>query len=275
MSAEAVAQQNKDVKAVIELATMAGGMLLSSGADTKRAEETMEYIMGQVPGGNTVITVISSSIFISYTPEDEGSPVSSIRKIKSWSTDIEKVHVANDVSRRFCAGEINVREAIDILRKTQDKKDIPLWMLIVGYVMVTACTPLFLGEVQIMNCVATALCGVLMALLVFAFRKVNIGAFFVNAIMSFAAVFIGFGAVLVFPNNIDLTIVAATCICPMFPGVTIVNAVRDILHGDYISGSGRLLEALVRTLGFVMGALAGSIAVTVIIFSTGLLGIIF
>ena len=124
MSAEAVAQQNRDVKAVIELATMAGGMLLSSGADTKRAEETMEYIMGQVPGGNTVISVISSSIFISYTPEDEGSPVSSIRKIKSWSTDIEKVHVANDVSRRFCAGEINVREAIDILRKTQDKKDI-------------------------------------------------------------------------------------------------------------------------------------------------------
>ena len=270
MSTGTPAQQNKDNRAVVELATLAGSMLLSSGSDTRRAEETMDYIMKQIPGGSFVISVISSSIFVNYMPEDEGTPISMMRRIKGWSTDIEKVHVANDVSRRFCSGEINVREAIDILRQTQDKKEIPLWMLIVGYVLVTACTPLFLGEVQIMNSVATALCGILMALLVYAFRKVNIGAFFVNAIMSFVAVFIAFGAILVFPDGVDMNIVIATCICPMFPGVTIVNAVRDILHGDYISGSGRLLEAVVRTIGFVMGSLVGSIVVIFLILTIGL-----
>lgn len=42
-------------------------------------------------------------------------------------------------------------------------------------------------------------------------------------------------------GNLDSIIVAA--IMPLVPGVAITNAVFDTLHGDYISGTARMMEA--------------------------------
>ena len=93
--------------------------------------------------------------------------------------------------------------------------------------------------------------------------------FFVNMIMSFVAVFIAAGMIVIFRETTEMSIIMGAAICPMFPGVNIVNAVRDILHGDYVSGSGRLLEAFVKALGMAIGTVAGTIIIVVAIVVAG------
>jgi len=40
---------------------------------------------------------------------------------------------------------------------------------------------------------------------------------------------------------------------PLVPGVAITNAVYDTLHGDYISGAARMLEAFVTAAAIAIG----------------------
>ena len=41
---------------------------------------------------------------------------------------------------------------------------------------------------------------------------------------------------------------------PLFPGVSMVNAIRDAINGDLISGVSRVAEALMIALGLGIGA---------------------
>ena len=42
-------------------------------------------------------------------------------------------------------------------------------------------------------------------------------------------------------------------IMPLVPGVTFTTAIRDILNGDYSSGTSRMMEALVVALSVAVG----------------------
>lgn len=44
--------------------------------------------------------------------------------------------------------------------------------------------------------------------------------------------------------SFDGSIVLISSIMPMVPGIALTKALRDLLNGDFVSGSNRLLEAL-------------------------------
>ncbi len=52
--------------------------------------------------------------------------------------------------------------------------------------------------------------------------------------------------------NRELLIISSIML--LLPGVAFTTAVRDILNGDYISGMGRMLEAIVTALSVAAGA---------------------
>ena len=56
-----------------------------------------------------------------------------------------------------------------------------------------------------------------------------------------------------FPGFGSLDAVVIASIMPLVPGVAITNAVFDTLHGDYLSGTARMLEAFVTAAAVAMG----------------------
>lgn len=56
-----------------------------------------------------------------------------------------------------------------------------------------------------------------------------------------------------FSIECNLELVIAGTAMPALPGVAITNAIRDTLHGDYISGSARVMEAFVRAVSCAVG----------------------
>jgi len=51
--------------------------------------------------------------------------------------------------------------------------------------------------------------------------------------------------------SIDYIIIGA--IMPLLPGVALVNAIRDILDGDMLAGSARIMEALLTAIAIAAG----------------------
>ena len=51
-------------------------------------------------------------------------------------------------------------------------------------------------------------------------------------------------------------------IMPLIPGVAFVNSVRDIAAGDYISGTIRMIDAIVTASGIAIG-----VGVTILVFT--------
>ena len=64
---------------------------------------------------------------------------------------------------------------------------------------------------------------------------------------------IGEGIRAVGPGTMDLNVIIIASIMPLVPGVAITNAVYDTLHGDYISGAARMLEAFVTAAAIAIG----------------------
>lgn len=52
-------------------------------------------------------------------------------------------------------------------------------------------------------------------------------------------------------RNLDCMIIGG--VIPLIPGIPFTNGIRDIANGDYISGSVRLLDALLSFLGIAIG----------------------
>ena len=71
-----------------------------------------------------------------------------------------------------------------------------------------------------------------------------IGAF-IASILSIIAVSIGIG------NNMDTIIIGS--IMSLVPGVSITNALRDTISGDFISGLSRGMEAIFSALAIAFG----------------------
>ena len=51
--------------------------------------------------------------------------------------------------------------------------------------------------------------------------------------------------------NLDATIIG--CLMILTPGIAITNSLRDIMGGDYISGTARMLEALLTATFIAVG----------------------
>ena len=76
-------------------------------------------------------------------------------------------------------------------------------------------------------------------------KKAGMQSFLVNCIGSFLLAVTSILCVYYLPGTMDLNVIIIASIMPLVPGVAITNAVYDTLHGDYISGAARMLEAFV------------------------------
>ena len=76
------------------------------------------------------------------------------------------------------------------------------------------------------------------------------------------------GATLLFnciaANKLNTDIIIISSMMSIVPGVAVTNAIRDTLHGDYLSGSARILEAFVKAASIALGVGAGMMLIKMI-----------
>lgn len=238
-------------KLLLETVVLAGKIMLASGSEVYRVEDTMRYMLKQSDYPMAEPVVFATGLFVSLDDPERDS-ITIARRIPARSTNVNRICLVNDISRRFCSGKLTVEEAYAELKNVESSMQYSNFMKALGIVGVSASfAPIFGGNV--LDFFTTAIVGVILALSDSLMKRLRLNDFCMTA---FCAFIVAFSAMVIqkfiFPAcNADVMIISP--IMTLVPGVAFTTAVRDTLNGDYGAGSARMLEAIVVALAVAAG----------------------
>ena len=225
--------------------------MLSSGAEIYRVEDTMNHIL-KMSGVKTADAYVLSTGVIATLEDPKIDTITVVRRVNKRSTNLNRICMVNDISRRFCAGDINLELAYEKMKQTEQAqlyRNIVKKLSIIG---VTAFFALLLGG-SLLDGVTAGVVGAILALILWLAERISLNDFCNNAIGGFVIAFSSFALKqwVITGCNVDLVVIGS--IMPLVPGVTFTTAIRDTLNGDYSSGVARMVEAVVVALAVAAG----------------------
>jgi len=234
---------------LLRIALDIGEGLLRSGAEVRRVEYTVDKICRSYGAVHVEVFTIHSLILASVRMED-GSYSAQPRRIIDISNQMTELEAYNALSRKFCAEKPDFEEADRLIREVKARKSYPEWMIFLGYVLASSGFAVFFGGTML-DGFATAFVG---AALYFVDRikfdyfnqmvKTLLTAFFAGLLACFA-VRLGFA------DNLDMVIVGSMML--MIPGLSLGNAMRDLLCGDTLSGILKTVQAVILATMIAIG----------------------
>lgn len=243
----------KDAKDLMNLSLYTGALLIQNGAESYRAEDTIERICKSVSNiSNVSAYALPSAIFISM--EFEGETLSNFRKITISDTNLYKIDRVNSFSREFVSHDLSIKEAYDRLFAIDGTEENPKKIYIGGGIAASFFSVLFGGDAK--DFVASFFIGILISLVLeklsylkLSFFINNIICAFITSILAIICVHFGLG------SNIDMIIIGVIML--LVPGVAITNSVRDIMSGEFITGAITMIKAFFIALAIAFGVGVG------------------
>lgn len=249
-----------DDKSIVDMAVLAGEIMLRSGAETYRVEDTMKHILATTGTAEAEALVMLTGIIVTVSLAGEET-VTVMRRVHDRGTNMHRIVEVNEISRKYCAGELSAEETRRKLKLVRGKQ-YTTWMYNLATIMVPAgFAPLFGGGLA--ETVSSAAAGVILAILMTIGKRVRMSGFMLNVLCA-AGVAAAAAVLKVTEPAVNMDTVIISSIMPMVPGVAITNAIRDTLRGDYISGGARALEAFVTAAAVAIGVGAGIASVNIL-----------
>lgn len=240
----------KEANLILKFAMDAAAIMLSNGAETSRVEDTIAHIVKSFTNYPVESFVTTTGIITTIEYKDDYI-LTMVRRINKRSVNLEKVSLVNDLSRRLERKIITLQEAIEELEYINNKKPYsPKVRVLVGGICCAGFSIMLGG--YILDTVGAFITGVVLSIFLDIFNKNNFSTFTVNTLGGFV-VAVCVLALLKLNIGVYMNIMIISSIMILVPGVGITNALRDILSGDYLSGTSRLLEATLIAVCIAIG----------------------
>lgn len=240
-----------DLQLLIKTAMSAGELMLCSGAETYRVEDTMHHILKTADNLEmSEVLVVMTGITASVKVKGE-KVVTLVKRVESRENNLSRVVSVNDISRRYCGGELSLQAAYEELNSLK-KKEYRRLSYSIATVAVCVGFSLFFGG-GIWEVVSSLIVGAFLAFCIEAVRDLKVHAFIEDVFSSMGIAMASAVMKIMLGGRMDIDIVIISCIMPLVPGMAITNAVRDTLRGDYLSGIARMLEAFIKAAGIAIG----------------------
>jgi len=248
--------QKTSIYETIELCLLAGKIMLQSGAETYRVEDTMVRIA-------TAFGLTESHSYVTPTAlifSTSGEQPAKLIRIEERTTDLHKIAEVNSISRRIALGELSAPEAKALLLKAEAASfNYKLPMQIFAAALTSACFLIMFGGIWYDFAAAFIAGGAGFAASVYLHRIVQVKFF---AEFS-AALLVGLlGLLFVWAGlGREFDRIAVGSVMPLVPGLLITNAIRDLMAGHLVSGISKGADACLTA--FAIGA---GISVAIIFF---------
>ncbi|HET7657591.1 MAG TPA: threonine/serine exporter family protein [Bacillales bacterium] len=227
----------------MDVCLLAGNIMLKSGAETYRVEETMTRIALAFSIRNTHAFVTPTGIILSAEGSSAHIGETKFVRITERSVDLHKVSLVNEISRKASSGNLSLMETLKELQNVEQSQfTYPLWSQVVAAAFVSGCfLIMFQGKWD--DFIPAFICGGIGYAIFILFQRIIMVKFFSEVVAAFCIGVVAVGFVrLGFGSQLDPIIVGS--VMPLVPGVLITNAVRDLMAGHLISGLSRGAEAL-------------------------------
>ncbi len=233
----------------LEFVVDAGELMLKSGAETFRVEDTMTRMLGSFNFKNTEVFVTTTGIFTSVECHENGL-LSMVKRVTSLTVNIEKVADINELSRQLSSKAIDFEQAKVEFKKIEAKEGYApsIAILASGFTCFGFC---FMLGGNFLDSVSSFFVGIIVYIFVLAFNR-RLPSFILNIL---GGIIIGFTSYLFakfsIAHNIEKVVIGG--IMPLIPGLRITNAIRDVLMGDYMSGLSRFTDATLIAVSIAAG----------------------
>jgi uncharacterized membrane protein YjjP (DUF1212 family) len=234
---------------IMEVCLLAGKIMLQSGGETYRVEDTMMRIAAAF-GIQTTHSYVTPTGII-FSAEGTEPTKTKLIRISERSTDLKKVAMVNSISRSISSGEMNINEALKQLKEI-DSLDVtfPFKYQVAAASLASGCFMIMFngGWNDFLPSMVTGGLGYLS--FVYFHRFVPIKFFseflasFVIGLLSVLFVKLGLG------NQLDKIIIGS--VMTLVPGLLVTNAIRDLMAGHLVSGLSKGAEAFLTA--FAIGA---------------------
>lgn len=236
---------------IAHLALEAGRIILESGGETYRVEETILKICDAYDLKIADSFVMPTGIMISVTDCSDHT-ISLVKRIKYRTIDLEKIAQVNDLSRRVGVEKYSIEVLQSKINEINnlDRYNLPLTLFFASIVSF-GFTLLFGGSM--LDAAISFMIGPLIKFFVIKLSSININDFFINVLGAAALSFLALVSTYL-PLHINVNNVIIGTIMLLVPGMAITNAIKDTLGGDLIAGATRAVEAFLIAIGIAVGS---------------------
>lgn len=238
-----------DINRVLNFSSNAGKLMLQSGGETYRVEETISRICQSFDVDEVDVFASPTAVIVSVSVD--GKIHSIVKRIKSRGIDLNRVHNINSLSRKIYNEKLNIYECekeLEILSK-ENSYDVKT-QLIVGGIATSSFTLLFGGNIS--EIVASFIIGIILKLTLINLSKSLLNEFFINSIGG-AVIAIYSVALLDIGIITEMDKLIAGAIMLLVPGLALTNSIRDIIDGQLVSGLTKASEVLLIGISITIG----------------------
>lgn len=230
-----------ELKKILELASGMALVLMRSGAEISRVEETIQRIARYYKVQTMEMFIITNGLFINMQKDDIYEHIS-IRHVPEVSANMEKICEINNLSREIEEGKHTLSQALERLEYIEKNMQVHhRRMIFAAGIGAGAFCLLFGGTMR--DSFGAFICGFVLWMMLTIIEKYHLSKVLVHICGAFLATT---GCVLLYKiglvENFDKAAIGA--IIPLIPGVAFTNGVRDIADADYISGGIRIMDAV-------------------------------
>ena len=260
MNNEAIYSHDLDIELLLNTAQLAAIIVLESGGETSRAEETATIICRSY-GEDAEAVAFPTGIFITVENED-GHKMTSVTRVRSRGVNLHRVERTNSYSRDFASGKITLEELNRLLTDLRGELIYKKIITLLATGISAAAFALLFEEklgLSIFFDMAVALFASFTAQSValsprlkgsYQFSLTFLSASIMTVISTLCVELFGIG---------DLNCIIIGSIMPLLPGLSLTNAIRDTVMGDTVSGTVRIVETLLTAI-----AIAGGVGVVLL-----------
>ena len=238
-----------------DAAALAGELIITSGGEIFRTEDTIRHILRKTDCMFETIAY-NTGIFICLRKEKVETAYTVLIRIHDHSTDLEKICHVNEISRKLETGEISIEKAYEDLKKLRNLDGTCGGIKWLSYIGVAFFFAMLLGG-SVKDCVFAGIAGCAAEMMILILERFRMENFISNAAGAFVVGIIITCLQSLKISDLNISVIVASAIMPIVPGVTFTIAVRDIFYGDYASGTSRMMEALITAIAIATGMGSG------------------
>ncbi|MGL5356543.1 MAG: threonine/serine ThrE exporter family protein [Cetobacterium sp.] len=241
-------KQLRSEQEILQIATFAGKIILTSGAEVYRVEDIISRI-GQHYNLKIDCFATLTCIIVSGKNID-GDVVSLVERINSRSSNLDKIHRVHQIVTKIETYSIkDLKKALEEIDKIHHYSfGITLAASALGAASFIVS---FKGGPN--DFAASFVAGAFVALFSYMTSGLGLNSFFINLISSSICALVPnlfhIGGVV---NSPAISTISSLML--LVPGVGFINSIRDIISGDLISGTSRATEVIMSGGAIAIGA---------------------
>ena len=240
-----------DYKKLMETAVLAGEIMQKSGAETYRVEETMNRIL-QTSDLKTRESFAISTGIVATLSDPEIETITMVKRVKERENNLGRIHQVNSVSRNYCGGKMTLEEAYDRLQEIEKDNPYSRPLLYAARAGVAVTFALVFGG-GFWEVLGTLLVCPFLLLAIWVGERMELHTVLQTILTAFV---VGAASQLITRyclSWVDNDLIIVSSIMLLVPGAPFTNAIRDILYGDYSSGTSRVMEAILTAVAVAIG----------------------